>query len=269
MEPFLLILLGILGGLIAGLMGVGGGIIFTPVLYFLFDHAGIEDPVQWSVASGLLCTFVTAGTSTFRQVLNKNLYLKEGLLLGVLGIIGISLGRLILTSGYYQREQFAVFFSLVLFYAAFMMFRKGSSNKSELLPEETHLGPKCAFVTGGVGGFIASLAGVGGGGVMVPIMNIGFKIPFVKAVSVSHLGMTLMLGAALIQLAIIPVESTAISPYTIGYIDVGAALPLSVGGLFGAYAGTYLNPKIPRRFLQWGFAVLSVVMGGRLMLTVF
>lgn len=250
-------------------MGVGGGIIFTPVLYFLFDHAGIENPVQWSVASGLFCTFVTSLTSTFRQLLNRNLYLKEGAILGLFGAVGISIGKLILTSGYYQRQQFAVFFSLVLFYAAFMMFRKGNSRTSELRPEESILGPKCAFITGGMGGFIASLAGVGGGGVMVPIMNIGFKIPFIKAVSISHLGMTLMIATALIQLAIISVESTAISPYTIGYIDLGTALPLSVGGLFGAYAGAYLNPKIPRRFLQWGFALLSVVMGSRLLLTVF
>ncbi len=67
MEIVILIIIGIVGGLVAGSMGVGGGIIFTPVLFVLFDEAGIENSVQWSVASGLLCTFSTALSSTIRQ----------------------------------------------------------------------------------------------------------------------------------------------------------------------------------------------------------
>ena len=269
MEPFILIFFGLFGGLIAGLMGVGGGIIFTPVLYFMFDLAGVEDPVQWSVASGLLCTFVAATSSAIRQGLNKNLFVKEGITLGIFGAVGITAGKFVLTSGYYQREQFVVIFSLVLFWAAYMMFRKGRSKVKELSDEEAILVPKAAFFTGGIGGFVASLAGVGGGGVMVPIMNIGYKIPFIKAVSISHLGMTLMILVGLIQLGLTSVSTPAISPYTLGYIDLGAALPLALGGLVGAYAGAYFNHKIPRRFLQRGFALLSVVMGGRLLLSVF
>ena len=250
-------------------MGIGGGIVFTPVLYFMFDHAGIENPVQWSVASGLLCTFVTASSSSVRQVLNNNIYVKESILLGVFGGVGITLGKLVLTSGYYNREQFAVVFSLLLFYVAFMMFRKGKSKVEELTADEAILNVKAALLSGGIGGFVASLAGIGGGGIKVSIMNIGFKIPFIKAVSISHLGMTIMIAIGLIQFALNEVSTPGISNYTMGYIDFGAALPLVIGGLFGAYAGAYLNPKLPRKILQWGFALLAVVMGSRLLLSVF
>lgn len=269
MEIFILILIGIAGGLIAGMMGVGGGIIFTPVLYFLFEHAEVANPVQWSVASGLFCTFVAASSSTVRQATNKHLFVKEGLLLGAFGAAGITLGKLVLTSGYYNHREFAVFFSLILFYSAYMMFRRGADKTSEYKRKFGELSPKAAFVSGGIGGFVASLAGVGGGGVMVPIMNIFFKQPFPKAVSISHLGMTLMITVGLIQLLLQPVDTAGISSYTFGYVDVGAALPLSGGGLIGALVGTNLSRKINRSYLQWGFALLATIMGGRLLLSVF
>lgn len=268
MELLLLILVGIVGGLIAGSMGVGGGIIFTPVLYFLFDEAEVENAVQWSVASGLLCTFTAALSSTIRQGIRKNLYIKEGIFLGIFGAIGISGGKIILTSGFYQREQFAVLFSVVLFYAAYMMFKRGRNQKEDSANGQP-FGTQGSLVTGLVGGTIASLAGVGGGGVMVPMMNLIYKQPFKKAVSISHLGMTLMILAGLAQLAQIDVTESGLSPYHLGYIDVGAALPLAVGGLGGAYFGTILNHKIEPKFLQWGFALLATVMAFRLLWSVF
>ncbi len=268
MSLLILTLLGILGGIIAGSMGVGGGIIFTPVLFFLFEEAGIENAVQWSVASGLLCTFVASATSTVRQKLHNNLFLREGIMLGICGAIGISIGKIVLTSSFYQREQFVVFFSIILFYSAFMMFKKGSSSRSEVEYAEA-FSLKTAFGSGSIGGFIASLAGVGGGGIMVPIMNFIFKQPFRNAVSISHLGMTIMIFVGLVQLALVEVHTPAISGYTLGYIDYGSALPLALGGVAGANAGAIINHKVNRKYLQWGFAVLGLAMAGRLLWGVF
>ncbi|MBO6536916.1 MAG: sulfite exporter TauE/SafE family protein [Balneolaceae bacterium] len=270
MEAFILLIIGVFGGLIAGSMGVGGGIIFTPVLYFLFDEAGVEQPVQWSVASGLLCTLFTSVSSSVRQYLNKNFFLKEGLLLGVFGAIGISIGKWILTSEYYDREQFVVIFSAVLFFAAYMMFKKGKISQEATTPDaDTKFETKSAGTAGISGGLVAALAGVGGGGVMVPIMNLIYKQPFKKAVSISHLGMCVLIATGLIQLALVSVNTQGISPYNLGYIDIGAALPLAVGGLFGANFGTILNHKLKQQYLQWGFALLAVVMASRLLWGVY
>ena len=269
MELIVLVLIGILGGLIAGSMGVGGGIIFTPMLFFLFEEAGLGDSVPWSIASGLLCTFTASLSSTIRQTLNHNLYVREGVLLGIFGGLGISVGKWILTSGWYEREQFVVFFSLILLYAAFMMFKRGQDFLDEDKRSYQTFNSKAALFTGGIGGSIASLAGVGGGGVMVPIMNLMFKQPFRKAVSISHLGMCILIFVGLIQLALIDVQNPGISPYHLGYIDVGTAFPLALGGLVGANFGTILNHKIDRQYLQWGFALLATIMAIRLLWGVF
>lgn len=269
MELVLLLIIGLIAGLVAGLMGVGGGIIFTPVLFFLFEAAGVEDSVQWSVASGLFCTLIAAGSSTIRQYLQQNIYWAEGIKLGVLGAIGISFGKLVLTSSFYNKEQFVVFFSLILFYAAYMMFRRGKDKSDESDRSFNDLSLTQLTITGGFGGFIASLAGVGGGGIMVPIMNLFFKQPFRKAVSVSQLGMTILIFSGVVQLALNDNSTTGISDLTLGYVDFGAALPLAIGGLVGGFGGAFLNHKIKREYLQWGFAILSLVMASRLLWSVF
>ena len=269
MELPILLFIGLIAGLIAGLMGVGGGIIFTPVLFFLFEGTGVEKSVQWSVASGLFCTLIATGSSTIRQYVQHNIFWKEGIKLGMLGAIGIILGKWVLTSSYYNREQFVVFFSLILFYVAFMMLQKGRDVSKESERAFSDLKLAHLAVTGGVGGFVASLAGVGGGGVMVPIMNLIYKQPFRKAVSVSQLGMTILVFVGVVQFATLNVTSTGLTNYALGYIDFGVAFPLSIGGLIGGFGGAYFNHKINRKFLQWGFAVLAVVMASRLLINVF
>lgn len=268
-EIFILLIIGTIAGLIAGLMGVGGGIIFTPVLFFLFDHAGVKDPVIWTIGSGLFCTFIAASGSTIRQYVQKNMFWREGIVLGLMGAIGVSIGKQLLTSKYYSEVEFVIFFSLVLLYAAFMMFKRGKDVQSESEREYRDLGVRKSFIAGGIGGIVAALAGVGGGSVMTPIMNLVYKQPFRKAVSISQLAMTIMIFTGWFQLAMAENSLSGITPYTLGFVDFGAALPLSIGGLFGGFTGAFLNHRINRKILQWGFAVLAVIMAGRLLWGVF
>lgn len=265
MELLTLLLIGLVAGMLAGLLGIGGGIIFTPVLYFLFERAGVENPVLWTIASGLFCTFIAATGSTIRQYIQHNFYLKEGLSVGFLGIIGITLGKWVVTSPYYDRPQFAIFFSAMLIYVAYMMFNRGNDKTREMDREYRDIGLKAALVAGGAGGFVASLAGVGGGGVMVPVMNLFFKQPFRKAVSVSQLAMVIMVFSGWFQLGWIDHSLSGITEYNWGYVDFGAALPLSIGGLIGGFLGAQLNRRINRKLLQWGFALLALIMAARLM----
>lgn len=263
-EIIILLIIGLCAGVLAGLLGIGGGIIFTPVLYFLFSGAGVEDPVIWTIASALFCTFIAASGSLVRQYIQNNIFLKEGLLLGVMGAVGIFAGKQVLTSPYYKETEFVIFFSVMLIYVSWMMFRRGRDTSSEVERIYKDMNVSKSFITGGIGGFVASLAGVGGGGVMVPIMNLFFRQPFRKAVSVSHLGMIIMVTTGWLQLAFEPGAVTGLTAFNIGYVDFGAAFPLSIGGLVGGFGGAYLNHKINRKWLQWGFGILAIAMAGRL-----
>lgn len=268
LEILILLLIGLAAGILAGLLGIGGGIIFTPALYFLFDGAGVENPVLWTVASGLFCTFIAASGSTVRQYLQDNIFWGEGLKLGLMGAVGVYLGKLVITSPYYNRTEFVIFFSIMLLYVAYMMFGRGKDKKDEYDREFEKLGISQTVTAGVLGGFVAALAGVGGGGVMVPIMNLFYKQPFRKAVSVSHLAMILMVTSGWLQLAFEPGAISGITEFSVGYVDFGAAFPLATGGLIGGFGGAYLNQKIKRKYMQWGFAVLAVAMAGRLIYSI-
>lgn len=100
---------------------------------------------------------------------------------------------------------------------------------------------------------------------MVPIMNLVYHQPFRKAVSVSQLAMTILVTTGWLQLALEPGAISGITEFTAGYVDFGAALPLALGGMAGGFGGAFLNQKINRKYLQWGFAVLAVAMATRLL----
>ena len=269
MELLLLLGLGLLAGVVAGLFGLGGGVLFTPILFVIFSNAGIADPVVLTIGSSLFCTFIAAAGSSLRQFQQQNFYWSEGLKVGLLGAAGVFLGKQVITSGYYSQQAFVIFFSLLLMYVAYMFYRRGSQQSKAIQQDARSVTDKQAAVTGGLGGFVAALAGIGGGGVMVPLLNLWYKKAFARAVSISSLAIVLISLSGWGQLAFFNGSTQTLTPYHIGYVDFGAALPLAVGGLLGGFVGALFNLKIKRRYLQYAFSVLAVAMAIKLLMEVF
>lgn len=264
----ILLALGIVAGIVAGLFGLGGGILFTPILFFVFRNAGIENPVVLTIGSSLFCTFIASIGSSFRQYHQQNFYWEEGLKVGLLGAAGVTVGKWVITSEYYNQQVFAVFFSLLLIYVAYMFLRKGRTDSEEMEISREKVRWREAAVAGGLGGFVAALAGIGGGGVMVPLLHLGYRKIFIKAVSISSLAIVLISLSGWLQLAFAD-PSGSLTAYHIGSVDFGAALPLAVGGLGGGFLGAWLNVKIDRRYLQFAFAVLALGMAAKLLSEVY
>ena len=87
MEEVLAALLGFAGGLVGGLLGVGGGILFVPALAIFLDEPQVE-----AEATSLLAIIPVAIVATWRQHRYGNVRLREGLLIGVLSPIGVGVG---------------------------------------------------------------------------------------------------------------------------------------------------------------------------------
>lgn len=269
MEILILLILGVLAGIVAGLFGLGGGILFTPILFIVFSDAGIENPVVLTIGSSLFCTFIAAFGSSVRQFQQKNFYWSEGIIIGLMGAGGVYLGKLVITSPYYSQQEFVIFFSLLLLYVAYMFYRRGARNKHEIDQNKTPITLPQSFVTGGLGGFVAALAGIGGGGVMVPMMNLVFKKSFARSVSISSLAIVLISLSGWIQLGLTENGIGTLTEFHWGYVDFGAAFPLAVGGLLGGFLGALFNLKIDRRYLQYTFSALAIGMAVKLLLEVF
>jgi len=269
MEILILLLLGVLAGIVAGLFGLGGGILFTPILFIVFSDAGIANPVVLTIGSSLFCTFIAAFGSSLRQFQQKNFYWSEGMTIGLMGAGGVYLGKLVITSSYYSQQVFVIFFSLLLLYVAYMFYRRGTRNQKEVEQNDTAVTWPQSFVTGGLGGFVAALAGIGGGGVMVPLMNLLFKKSFARSVSISSLAIVLISLSGWVQLGLANNGIGTLTEFNWGYVDFGAAFPLAVGGLLGGFLGALFNLKIDRRYLQYAFSLLAIAMAVKLIVEVF
>lgn len=81
---------GLAAGGVAGLLGVGGGILFVPALAILLDHSQIE-----AEATSLLAIVPVALVGAWRQSTYGNVRLSDGIWIGVLSVVGVGVGTVV------------------------------------------------------------------------------------------------------------------------------------------------------------------------------
>jgi len=111
MEDVAAAVLGLLGGIIGGLLGVGGGILFVPALTIFQDMPQVE-----AEATSLLAIVPVAAVAAWRQSTYGNVRIREGLLIGALSPIGVVAG-VVVANEVSQRVLELSFAALALFIA--------------------------------------------------------------------------------------------------------------------------------------------------------
>lgn len=251
----ILFICGIFAGTIAGLFGVGGGILFTPILFYLFSLFGLENPAVWAIATSLLCTFMSSLSSTIQQRNEQNLHWREGLVVGLFGTAGIYLGKLIVLSSWYTDKVFVLIFAILLIFVAILYIRR--SRKVETVVNlDDDINTFQSAGTGAAGGFAASLAGIGGGVVMVPTMNLVFRLDLSKSVSISSFAIVLISLSGWIQYALFAGSPVGVTEFTVGYVDFGTALPLLIGAFTGGFLGVKAGVSLSGQITNILFAIL-------------
>jgi uncharacterized protein len=109
--------LGFLGGMVGGLLGVGGGILFVPALTIFMEESQVE-----AEATSLLAIVPVAIVATWRQREYGNLRLKDGLTIGALSAGGVA-GGVVLANELSQRALELSFAGLALLIAARLALR--------------------------------------------------------------------------------------------------------------------------------------------------
>lgn len=264
------LLVGIVSGFLAGLLGVGGGILFSTVLFYLFTKANLQNSVQWTVGSSLFCVFTTSISSVYKHYNQENIFWKESLKIGSAGILGTVVGTLINRSGFYNKEEFVIFFCLVLGYAAYSFVSGNRAKEAESTEEEEkEVSFKDALLIGGLGGCVASLAGVGGGIVLVPFLTLVYHKSIYKTVSISAMSIVIISLLGWLQFAFLYHPTTSLSSFSVGFVDFGTALPLVIGGLIGARIGVWANSRIKPKIIHWTFATFAFLVAVHLLWTTY
>jgi uncharacterized protein len=117
MEYVAAALFGLAGGVVGGLLGVGGGVLFVPALAIFLDQSQVQ-----AEATSLLAIVPVALVGTWRQHRFGNLRLRDGVVLGVLSPVGVALG-VVIANAVSQRVLELSFAALVLF-VAFQLVRR-------------------------------------------------------------------------------------------------------------------------------------------------
>lgn len=89
LELVLVVVLGVGTGVLAGLFGVGGGILFVPILVLFFDMGQVE-----AEATSLLAILPTVVAGTWRQHRYGNVHWRPSLLIGLVAVVGVQAGVL-------------------------------------------------------------------------------------------------------------------------------------------------------------------------------
>lgn len=263
------ILLGVAGfgaGILAGLVGVGGGVIFTPVLFGVYGvldvPAGIRTPL--TVGTGLFCTGLAAGTSAVHHARRDAVDGRRALGVGLASAVAVGLvSRFVVTRPWYDATLFQLLFAAVLLVVAARMVWAGTSGVGAASDERTARWE--AWVgTGTAAGTVATAVGVGGGVVLVPAYHRWLRLPMHRAVGTSSATILLISGLSTIAYVFLGAEAAGRPGFALGYVDVGTGLLLAGPAVVGAQIGAALAHRVDTHWLRWSFALLALTVAGRL-----
>jgi uncharacterized protein len=263
MSAWLLYLgLGAFAGVLAGLLGVGGGLVIVPILTFIFTAQGLPSEHILHLALGTsLASIMFTSVSSLRAHHARGAvdwFVVRSISPGIL--TGTFLGSWV--AAQLSTRFLKGFFVLFLYYVALQMLLNIRPKPHRQLP-----GSAAMFGVGGVIGGVSSLVGIGGGSMSVPFL-IWCNTAMHTAIGTSAaIGFPIALaGAAGYLVNGLPVN---LPPYTIGYIYLPALIGVAAASIVTAPLGARLAHSLPIDKLKKIFALLLIVMGTKMLLSLF
>lgn len=246
-------------GLLAGLFGIGGGMVIVPVLVFLFGAQGFPDNLTMimAIATSLAAIIITAISSVYAHhrlgsvIWYKVIRLVPGIMLGA------GLGALI--ANQIQAGQLRLIFIVYLVYVGIEMARARSPKAGK--GEYSRV---IDFLVSCVIGVVSSLVGIGGGTLTVPYL-VHSNFPMRNAVAISSACGLPIAIASTFSYALLGMQAHNLPEGSLGYVYVPAFFGIAVGSVFTAPVGAKLANKLPAKHLKRYFSVLIFLMAIKLM----
>ena len=179
---------GLAAGGLAGLIGIGGGVIFTPMLFAVYGWMGVPDGVRTplTVGTGLFCTGIAAGASAAHHVREGAVRPRMAVGVGLASAAAVgAVSWIVGTQPWYDASVFQGLFAVVLLVVVVRMVRGASEDAPDEEDAETARGWGAWLGTGTAAGTVAAAVGVGGGVVLVPAYSRWLRLPFHRAVGTS------------------------------------------------------------------------------------
>ncbi|TCP95951.1 hypothetical protein EDC44_10610 [Cricetibacter osteomyelitidis] len=243
------LLVGSVVGILAGLFGIGGGLVIVPVLVYLLPQIGVPETLLMSTALGSsFATIVITGFSSAQQHhrLGNIVWSAVKILAPVIMLSTFISGQFISRLPHYIMSK--VFACLVVYLALKMII----SIKTK--PSGKTLTPTASAVGGVLIGMASSAAGIGGGGFIVPFLN-SRGIEIRKAIGSSAFCGALLGIAGCLSFIVSGWNVAEMPPYSLGYVYLPAVVGITLTSFFTSKVGATLTTKLPVPVLKKAFAV--------------
>ncbi len=257
------LVVGAIAGILAGLLGIGGGLVIVPMLVFSMQWQGISPEFIMHLALGTsMASIVFTSVSSFMAHHKRGAVRWDVVRRIVIGILlGTFAGTFLASS--MSTGVLKAFFVIFVYYVAMQMLLNYRPKPSRGLP-----GWLGMFATGNVIGVVSSLVGIGGGTLSVPFM-IWCNIPVHTAIGTSAaIGFPIAISGSLGYIGNgLNVQGLPVG--CLGYIYLPALVGIVSASVLTAPLGVRLAHSLPVDKLKRVFAVLLIIVGTRMLYSLF
>ncbi|PMD73164.1 sulfite exporter TauE/SafE family protein [Companilactobacillus nuruki] len=266
-SMLLLLVMGVVAGCLGAILGIGGGMIITPVLTIMM---GLD--IKYAIGASIISVIATSSGSTIAYLKDDMLNLRVAMFLEIATTVGAIMGALLV--GVFSSSFLYVLFGFFLLYSTYNMIRKLFSKKGEGVytgsdpvvekfklastyydkAEQKQIDYSMKNVPGGfvmmwAAGLASGLLGIGSGAFKVIAMDTIMKMPLKPSSATSNL----MMGVTAAASATVYFFNGSIRPDIAG--------PLAIGVLVGATIGARLMQFLKPRIIRMIFIPIILYMG--------
>jgi uncharacterized membrane protein YfcA len=245
---FLTFVIGIAAGIVGSLLGLGGGIIISPILT-------LTGSLPSQVAStSLLAVASTGASSTLSYSIKKKIKYSIGIKIAAFAVPFSVIGALVSSS--LNPDEFKLYFAILLISTSLYLLvrkpinenRRNQENRGRLISNTLLYGGSSAA------GLISSLFGIGGGIIFVPLLFAVKRLSMQQSVATSQLSILITSVAGILTHSVL---------FQQDYVFAGS---IALGALIGAQVGSFIAIKISERVLTTLFSFSLIIISIQLIL---
>ncbi len=262
----ILLCVGAVAGTLAGLLGVGGGIVIVPVLYWLTE-AGLlkvnpSSAIHFAVATSLLTIIPTSISSARAHHKKGSIDLELFRSWAPFIVIGALLGGLIAAN--VDASFLSGVFGIIALIVVLNMLNLKPIVLAKAPPQSTFAR---AMIAGPIGAFSAMM-GIGGGTLSVPALTL-LSFPVHRAIGTAALFGLMIAVPGILGYALVGRDIPGLLDYSLGYINIPAAVIISVATFFFAPLGVKIAHRLNARRLRLAFAIFLSISGAKMLSEAF
>lgn len=247
-------------GILVGYLGIGGGVAFVPILFFIFAPRYSPDIVpKLAVGTSLGAVVFSTIAGTIRHWQLGHVVFKAFLMIAIGAVLGSFCGGLIVSlipGAFLKRVIGAILITAAIWMVLYRPNYTGA--------EEGH--PKWWLIPAGFAmGVIASTVGIGGGMFAVPILSIYIKLDPKHSAGTSS-AIAFVLSVCAVVGHVFWGSKAGMPEEAFGYVMVKEAVFLGIPAAIGAILGAGLHRKVKPAFFKYAFSLLLIIVGFRILI---